>query len=229
MYKRLFKKIKNLIFKTTCSIWFEKTLKEIPDPVSPDIDISLKFFMEDISILSDWMRLHHSTFPWLYFRKEIESAKANNHVYASISHQDNIIGYIKIGLNNVYIHDFDKVVHFPSNVALIYDIFVLPEYRGRHIASYAVTEAIQFLKQRGVEYVWCHIEGWNHASIKTFQKIGFKKKASIRFSRLLGFPFFLRNGYKPLKSLEAFWETYYEISQDKSLKVKDRVHGFQRN
>ena len=212
MFKRVFKKIKNLIFRTTCSIWFEKTLHEIPNPVAPDVDISIEYLMDDISRLSDWLKTHHAVFPWLYFRKELESAQANKHIYACILHQDVIIGYVKIGMNNVYVHDFDKVVHFPSKVAFVYDIFVLPEYRGKHIASYVLIKIIQFLKERGFEKLWCHIEGWNHASIKTFQKIGFKEKASIRFSRLFGFPFFLQNSYKPLKSLEAFWEAHYGMS-----------------
>jgi len=168
--------------------------------------------MEDISKLSDWLKTHHAVFPWIYFGKELETAQANSHIYVCILHRSNIIGYIKVGINNVYIHDFDKVVHFPSKIAFIYDTFVLPEYRGKRIASCAIIETIQFLEERGLEKLWCHIEGWNHASLKTFQKVGFKKKASIRFFRLFGFPFFLQDGYKPLKSLEAFWEAHYGMS-----------------
>lgn len=191
-------------FRTTCSIWLEKSIDEPCNTTSPGLDIILHFLEEDKSQIIDWLKKHHASFPWMYFRREIDAAQTNGHIYACILHRQDIIGYIKVGINHTYIHDFNRVVRFPPKVAFIYDTFILPEYRGRHVATHTIIRTLQFLKERHFEKTWCHIEEWNHASLKIFRKIGFKERASIRFCRLFGFPFFVQDGYKPFINLETF-------------------------
>src|SRR3990172_1308508 len=204
LFNRLYKKIKMLTFRTTCSIWFEKSLDEPVEFVSPGIDITTNFLVSDKSRLIDWLTKYHITFPWIYISKEIDAAKSDNHIFVTLLHQEKIIGYIKVGIQHVYIHDFDRVVSFPPTSAFIYDTFILPDYRGKHLALYGIAKTIDYLREGKFKKLWCHIEKWNQASLRTFQNAGFKEKGYIRFSRLFGLPFFIRDGYKPLVSLKAF-------------------------
>lgn len=204
LLKKLARKIKYLTFRTTCSIWFCKSLNESVDFLARETDIDIDFLKEDKSRLIDWLRGHNEKFPWMYKSKELQLAETDKHIYVSILHNSGIIGYIKVGLNNVYIHDFDKMVCFPKDSAFIYDTFILPEYRGKNIALYTLSETIRFLNKAGFQKLWCHIEKWNTASLKTFQKAGFMPKGAIRFSRILGLPIFIKDGYMPLVGLEAF-------------------------
>jgi len=217
LIKKLGRKIKYLTFRTTCSIWFCKSLNDAPSPsplplgervrvrgFSEQSDIDVNFLVEDKSELINWLKIHNAEFSWMYKSKEIELAETDKHVYVSILHHGNIIGYIKVGINNVYIHDFDKVVCLPKDSAFVYDTFILPEYRGRNIASYAISRTIDFLREAGFKKLLCHIEKWNTASLKTFQKAGLVPKGTIRFSRIFGLPIFTKDGYKPLITLNTF-------------------------
>jgi RimJ/RimL family protein N-acetyltransferase len=170
----------------------------------PKINIKVDFLIEDKSKLIDWLREYHVRFPWMYLGKELQTAQAGKHIFVAILHEENIIGYCKIGINHTYIHDFDKIVHLPQGVAFIYDTFVLPEHRGKNVALYAIIKTIHYLKEKRFHTVWCHIEEWNRASLKLYQKAGFNKKASIRFCRLFGFEFFIKNKYYPLIHLDTF-------------------------
>lgn len=203
LFKKLVRKVKHLTFRTTCSIWFCKSLNEPVDSITMS-DIDIKFLVEDKSRLINWLRNHNARFSWMYKEKEIQLAETDKHIYVIILHHDDIIGYIKVGINNVYIHDFDKIVCFPKDSAFIYDTFVLPEYRGKKIAFYAIAKTIHFLNEAGFQRLWCHIEKWNTASLKTFQKAGFMPKGTIRFSKVFGLPIFIKDSYIPLIGLEAF-------------------------
>ncbi len=174
------------------------------DPVTRQSDIDINFLVENKSRLINWLREHNARFPWMYKEKEIQLAETDKHIYATILHHRDVIGYIKVGINNVYIHDFDKIVCFPKDAAFIYDTFVLPEYRGKNIAFYAISRTIDFLREAGFKKLWCHIEKWNTASLKTFQKAGFTPKGTIRFSMILGMPIFIKDSYIPLIGLEVF-------------------------
>lgn len=204
LIKKLGKKIKHLTFRTTCSIWFCKSLSEPVDSTAKHTDIDINFLKEDKSRLINWLMEHNARFSWMYKEKEIQLAETDKHIYVSILNNGNIIGYIKVGINNVYIHDFDKVVCFPKDSAFIYDTFILPEYRGKNIASYTISRTIDFLREAGFKKLWCHIEKWNTASLKTFQRAGFMPKGTIRFSKVFGLPIFVKDSYIPLIGLEAF-------------------------
>jgi len=143
-----------------------------------------------------WLSDNHDRYPWFYIPKEISSAASNGHVFVTLVYDNSIIGYIKIGLNRVYILDFDEELPLPDVTAFIYDTFVLPEYRGRNIIPFALVYAENFLRTKGVREILCHIPEWNTASISAFTKTGFKKICHIRFLRLFKFKFLIRDLYR---------------------------------
>jgi len=201
---RMVRKIKYLIFRTTSSLWFEKMLEEPDEPVLPAINAEVEFLDEEGGILIKWLKENRNLFPWIYFEGEVEVARENRHIFAVIRHAGTIVGYIKIGVNRTYIHDFDKIVHFPAGTAFIYDTFILPLYRGKNLALFALGQTVDYLKERHFKKVWCHIEKWNQPSLRLYRKKGFKEIGRIRFSRIFGIPLFLENGCKPFTRFESF-------------------------
>lgn len=190
-------------YSSASSVWFCRDLRELVPDAQPGLDLKFDFLTDDKQALIDWLRSHGRKFTWMHIEKEIALAKREGHIFVQISQGNKTAGYIKVGINSTYIHDFDRVVIFPPGAAFIYDTFILPEYRGNKISFYALTKSIQYLRDRNCIKIFCHIESWNAASLRTFRKAGFKEIGSIKFSRILGLPVFLKNGYIPHTSLKS--------------------------
>ncbi|MBI5235122.1 MAG: GNAT family N-acetyltransferase [Deltaproteobacteria bacterium] len=195
-----------VVCRSARSIWFYRTLKDPIKPVQPGMDVEMVFLAEDKSGLIAWLKENSRSFPWIYIEKEVESALANGHIFGCVRRNDEIAGYVKIGIGPTYIHDFGRTIRFPDGVAFIYDTFVAPEYRGKRIGLYAVSGALNHLKRAGFKGVWCHIEEWNCASLKTFMRAGFTEASRIRFMRVLGMPLYIRGDGRPMMKLEPLLE-----------------------
>lgn len=204
LLRQIIAKAARTAYRTTCSLWLVRTSADRCEPVNPRTPVTLDYLESDKTRLIDWLRMNHRIFPWMFFPREVEAAIANGHIFAAINYSGEIIGYIKIGINEIYIHDFDRIISFPPGVAFVYDTFVLPAYRNKRIALHAIMKTIKFLKDRGYTKLWCHIEKWNAASLRLYRKAGFKEKGTIRFSAFFTLPLFIRDGYKPFSGWERF-------------------------
>ncbi len=201
--KKSLKMLHRLAYYSTSSVWFCRDLREPVPDAQPGLDLKVDFLTDDKKALIDWLKIHNRKFTWMHIEKELVLADREGHVFVKISHGNKTAGYIKVGVNSTYIHDFDRVVIFPPETAFIYDTFILPEYRGNNISFYAVTKTMHFLKDRNYRKLLCHIESWNGASLRVFRKAGFKEIGSVRFSKILGLPIFFKNGYIPLTSIKS--------------------------
>ena len=194
-------------FSTTSSGWFCCSLEDVDSAKrypARDAEVEMRFWVNDKDQLIEWIRRHHEQFPWIYLTEEVECAVRERHVFVGFLHATDIIGFIKVGVADTYIGDFRQVIHLPPHDALIYDTFVLPEYRGRGVAHAGIMATMQYLKAHGFDRVWCHIEAWNHPSLRVFGRAGFERVGEIRFLRVCGFPFFVRDGRVPFLNLQRF-------------------------
>ncbi len=204
LVKKSLQTLYSLSYYSTSSIWFCRDLHE-PAPDMPGLDpkAEIDFLIDDKQALIPWLKCHGKKFTWMHIERELQLADSEGHVFVRISYGEKTAGYIKVGVNGTYIHDFGRIVTFPPETAFIYDTFILPDYRGNNLSFYAVIKTLSFLKERNYKRILCHIEGWNVASLKVFRKSGFKEICSIRFSRILGLPIFLKNGYRPMASIRS--------------------------
>lgn len=81
-----------------------------------------------------------------------------------------IAGWILLGENTDYFSD--------NKFGFIYDIYVLPEYRGRGISTMFIQEGISTLKTSGYEEVRLNVFATNYAK-EIYKKLGFKDLNSI--------------------------------------------------
>jgi ribosomal protein S18 acetylase RimI-like enzyme len=202
--KKILNRIATFFYYSTSSVWYERNLEEPIHHFPPDIAVKTEFLDHDKTRFVEWLRDNKSKYPWIYFEKEVDAALKYDHVVLLMTHQDLIIGYVKIGVGHTYIHDFDQILEFQPGTAFVYDTFTLPDYRGKSLALFALNQASEYFKARNFERILCHIEGWNVPSIKTFEKAGFRARDSIRFIRMARFSFFVRGGCIPFFNLEKY-------------------------
>ena len=175
-------RILKFIFTTNNAIWFEKDLnEELKDfQLRSPIEINLNSTNKTI----EWLKNQNQS--WVVHPKEIATALKYHHYWPYVCINGKIIGCIKIGFGNVFIVDYNKLIKFPEKIAFIYDTYLLEEYRGKGMAKYLITQSIKFLKLKGFTKVSCHIPPWNKASIRVYEKIGFRKISYIRYLRIFG-------------------------------------------
>lgn len=181
--KRVFNKGVSLIFETNSAIWYEKVLNHSSNEIKPAIPLSVDF--TDFIVTLNWIK--NQDVSWMLNKKELNIALYEEHYWLNIKHKGLIIGYIKVGLGNVYINDYKGVIKYPDDVAYIYDSFILPEFRNKRAASYFIYETCNFIRKKGFKRIICHIPQWNIPSIRAYSHVGFKKKKSIRWVKIVGF------------------------------------------
>ena len=194
LLRRGVRKTRTMLAASNCAVWFKRDLRDAASETAVVENVSVEMENHDIV---QWLSNHHAAYPWMYITKELRCANENGHLFATIKTAETIIGYIKIGLKQVYILDFDHEIPLPPDTAFIYDTFLLPLYRGKKIIRFALAETSKQLTQRGIRYVWCHIPPRNHASRRAFEQCGFKTAGFIRFVRFFKLKFLL-NGSRTL-------------------------------
>ncbi len=200
------KLLARLLFFQTESTWFSRDVA-LRFRLNPQQDtLGFKMLPAADSRLPQWIQARKEEFPWIYHPKELETACRENHPYLTVQDGKEIIGFIKLGINRVYIHDFDQIIRFPSESCFIYDSLVLPAYRGRRIVQRALAYAAPRLQSQGLRILWAHIAAYNHASLRAFDYMDFEPRAKIRYVRIHRSWVYVRDGFYPFRNLEALIE-----------------------
>lgn len=206
LLRKGWRKSRHFLFYSTSSTWYKYELDRTVLLTAPTLNLEVVCLERDKSELIDWLEKNRDSFPWIFSKKELNSALANKHLFFILKHEKKIIGYIKVGIGPTYILDFDRTVEFEPEVAFVYDTFILPEYRGMNLALYALRLVSSHFRQKGFKRILCHIEPWNLPSVKTYEKAGFHKAGTIRFVRIAICSFYILNRSRPFLSLEKLLE-----------------------
>lgn len=182
------RKFRLLLYQTNDAEWLNKDLRDVVESQAPDVSARVIFSSREKVVA--WMKENSSRYPWIYIEAENYIACIHDHVYPFIVHNNEIVGYIKIGMKRVYIDDFKRFMRIPDKNAFIYDTFILPNYRGKHMGSFLLASVLEYLRMHGYERVWCHIPKWNTASLKLYEGAGFQKISHIKFVKLMSFRFY---------------------------------------
>ena len=185
-------KLRRKAYKTNRACWYCKNLKEGGTrflKVNPELRFEFYKFSETVQ----WIREIQDKFPWILKKKEIHTSDIYNHYYSNLKTDGELIGFIKIGIDHVYVEDYESEISLADDEVFIYDTFILPEYRKRYLGSIMLQCALNELERIGVSYVFCHIPGWNEASIRLYRSLGFRPVVHVRYLRLLRFRFFSKN------------------------------------
>ncbi len=198
--------IKRKNFKTNHAFWYCKLLdheKTIHYGRNHDPSITIDYSNREHAIR--WIQEQSTKFPWIYVPEEIDYATRYHHYYPLLIREGKICGYIKVALNKAYVEDYENELSLQYDEAFICDTFILPDLRGQHLGRTLLSATLSQLTN--IRFVYCHIPGWNQASRRLYQHLGFQRIGHIRYIRLMRFRFF---SHKPEKIKET---GRYSVSQ----------------
>jgi len=199
---KVLKKMLDLIFLTNVSDWYCADLTRGMENIAIPPEVEIAF--DSAERVIDWMREIQVDFPWIWIDAELRTAGEYEHFFPLLHRDEELLGFMKVGLRRAYVTDYHRCIDIPPNSAFIYDTFVHPDHRGHGLASCMVAETMKELSSRSISRLWCHIPEWNRASIRTYAKCGFKKVARIRYARLLGFKLYMRNPERLLRYVAGY-------------------------
>jgi GNAT superfamily N-acetyltransferase len=171
-------------FTTTSSIWYHLPLRGSLPSIQPKI--LAEFNIMPFSEAKDYFQRNNALFPWMYIDQELEVAAVNGHVFPSFSIDGRVVAYLKVGVKEVYVLDFHRVLHLPPATAIIYDTFVVPELRCRGLGESILSRTAHYLEDAGYQALWAQIPEWNVASTKMNIKAGFQPVGKVRYIRSFG-------------------------------------------
>lgn len=154
----------NNIVIEECSLKDIKKLKEIGEKTFYETyDENLK---EDIE---DYMEKNFS-----YEQLENE-LKNNNSRFYMVKNDKEIIAYMKLNfITNQTNRGYDKSLE-------IQRIYVVQEYKGKHIGKKLIQKAVDIAKSNNQSYIWLGVWEKNINAISFYEKQGFKRYSSHIF------------------------------------------------
>lgn len=175
------------LFTTNSADWYCADLSLPPPSVYTPAAASVDLDAWDE--VCGWLAELRSIFRWVYVEAELQAARDFGHLFPLLRLRQSKAGYMKVGFRQAYVTDFEEEISIPSGSAFVYDTFIHPDHRARGLATFMISQMLESLRQRGLQYVWCHIPRWNVASRRAFAKNGFVRTKHIRYFRLCRYGF----------------------------------------
>jgi ribosomal protein S18 acetylase RimI-like enzyme len=136
------------------SIWYYLPLDENLKLIMPDFDGWLDF--DNPQRVLDW--IYTREIPGTDDPVEITSMKERGHFFVGIMDGENLIGYIKLGFDQVYVFDYSLDIQMPPGDFFVMDIYVGPEMRRRGAGPFLVTAASVEMRNRGFKRGVMHVQ-----------------------------------------------------------------------
>ncbi len=89
--------------------------------------------------------------------------------YFLVEYGEEIAAYMKINFDN------SQTEQGHDNTLVIQRVYVLQQYKGRHIGKMLIQKAIEIARYHNLHYVWLGVWENNAHAIKFYEKQGFKK------------------------------------------------------
>lgn len=177
-------------FRTNEAAWYRLLLKEFVSTV-PNPRGGIVFDVMSFEEAFAFFRNNHDAFRWMYREEEIRVARHALHEFTCLREGSEVIGYIKLGVERIFVSDFSKVLLVPPLTAFIYDTFILPSHRNIGLGSFLIAKTAEYAQQKGYHNLWCHIPSWNRASVKAYAHVGFRPVGHVRLFRICGKDLFI--------------------------------------
>jgi GNAT superfamily N-acetyltransferase len=170
--------IKLYIFFNQKLIIYRKSLKNSLSTIKPEIEVhSCMANQRDIP------KLVHVTG---LASKAVEQKFKNGELCFVAKKEEEIIHYSWICFGSIYINEIEKEERFSDSTPIIYNVFTLPQYRGKKIYPYILSQEFKYLAQEGHSYVYIYTSANNKASIRGIKRAGFEVWQIIRYIKILG-------------------------------------------
>ncbi|MCP4567878.1 MAG: GNAT family N-acetyltransferase, partial [FCB group bacterium] len=126
------------------SVWYDRTLDDM-ELIKPHFEGRLDF--DNPEKVIDW--INSLKISGINDPIEIEKMKERGHLFVGIMNGADIIGYIKIGWDKVYVLDYRLDMQIPPSECFYIDLFVAPESRGLGAGPFIVSACMIEMRKRG--------------------------------------------------------------------------------
>jgi len=117
----------------------------------------------------------------------IERLSSGKHFCYAALDGDKLAAYSWYALGDVLPEDcFGFALILPPEIAYMYKGFTHPDYRGKRLHGYLMVHGLLHLQPQGVKYLVSSIDWLNTASIKSSERIGYKKLGQGTSWKFLG-------------------------------------------
>jgi ribosomal protein S18 acetylase RimI-like enzyme len=95
-----------------------------------------------------------------------------------------VVSYGWVTLGDEQIAEIEGTIRIPRGDAYIWDCATLPAYRGRGLYPALLAAIARDLAEERLAWAWIAARTENVASLRGFQKAGFRRVADVRYRRL---------------------------------------------
>ncbi|EKQ50901.1 MULTISPECIES: GNAT family N-acetyltransferase [unclassified Clostridium] len=102
--------------------------------------------------------------------EQLESEiKNNGSRFYIVQNNDEVVAYMKVNFDKAQ----TEIEH--DNTLEVQRIYILQEYKGKHIGKRLIQKAIEIGRDRNLNYIWLGVWEHNYNAIKFYEKQGFEK------------------------------------------------------
>lgn len=176
---RAVKEILSPFFKIRKEIFYEKDLSTYIPEISPKLNATFREgSLMDLLKLKDKMYLDINTIKrWIISGKKVFIVEAHNEV----------IHYSWLSFDEEYIKPIEKKITLAKNEGFIHTCRTMPSFRKKRIYSFVLSNICKYLRSNGYSKVLICANSKNIPSIKSIQKMGFKRIGEVFFLKLFLF------------------------------------------
>lgn len=162
---------------------FEEDLRRPTPEYICKIPVDLRIYSgeENIELVTEKLRLAGRPAP-----QEIESRLRDGNVVVVAYAEGRLAGFDWMSFHNLWVEEFSLTLRVQAGEAVVFDTFVLPEWRGRGIQS-CLNHALRCHAQAcGMVRTLTYISALNTQSLKAPKRMGSKKVMTIFSFRFRG-------------------------------------------
>lgn len=168
------------------SIWFERPLDDSLKIIQPRFDGRLDFDHSETVI--EWIASRNV--PGTNDPREIESMRRRGQILAGVFDGPQMIGYVKIGWDKVYVLDYRIDLTLRPGAFFILDAYIMPEKRGLGAGPFMVSATSLEMKKRGYKRRLSHVRIDNTPMLKSGRRAGYREIGRVDFSIIMGMKIF---------------------------------------
>jgi GNAT superfamily N-acetyltransferase len=164
------------------SIWFSRPLDDTLEVIAPRFEGWMDFD-HPVQVL-DFIRRRN--LPGMNDPVEIESMKKRGHIFAGVMNGEQMIGFIKLGWETVYVLDYGLDIRVNPGDFFVIDIFIGPESRGLGAGPFLVSASSLEMKKRGFTRGVMHVRTDKTPMLRTCARTGYREIGRVDYRSILG-------------------------------------------
>lgn len=168
-------------------------LSQMPSPenISRHPENGSKFFPKRLIEISPEYEtkidkaLHQMDFKPPFNIQQAHNWVENGDYFIILENDNEIIGWRWAAVNRVFFEEFNCYIDIKKGHVFSYNAYIKKDYRRKKLNQLLLGEMLKILKNDGYNKIWSLTHKWNHASLGSQKKMGYKEIGSYFFAIIL--------------------------------------------